>query len=236
MEHDQEFTVSELAAPELVVLYEDNHLLALDKPSGLSTQPSKEHPVALETLAKDWIKVRDKKEAGVYLHAIHRLDRVTSGIVIFAKTSKALSRLQDMMRQHAIDKYYLAKVESPFLEEKGTLKNYLVHLEHHSIVLDAPNDPEAKYSELDFQVIKRSVRYTLLEIHLKTGRYHQIRAQLAHHGFPIVGDRKYGSDEIYPDDHIELHHYKTEFMHPTKKEKITIQSPKGLVFFENSMD
>ena len=207
------------------ILYEDNHLLALDKPAGLLTQPSETVSNSLETQAKAFIKERDQKQGNVFLHAIHRLDSQASGIVLFAKTQKALSRLSAYMREKEFHKTYIALVESGKAPQEGPLVDFLVHGDHTARVVP-PQHPNAKRSELII-VSSRPIAQNRwrLEITLVTGRYHQIRAQLAFRGFPILGDIRYGSKAPFAPNAIALHHSILSFPHPTLHSEVVIESP-----------
>ncbi len=181
------------------VVFCDNHILIVDKPAGLATQPD------LEERAKIWVKERFNKPGNVFLHAIHRLDKPASGLVLFARTSKALSRLNMLMREHKISKTYMCRVHPiPSLLESD-LEHMLVHGDHRAIVSSS-----GKKAHLHYRVIDAS---GLLEVKLYTGRYHQIRAQLAAIGAPIVGDAKYGSQRPW-EKGIALLHVQLLFPHP----------------------
>lgn len=209
-----------------VVLYEDNHLLVVNKPAGLLTQPSGTNEDSLEAVCKHWLKEKYQKPGQVFLHAIHRLDKAVSGIVVFAKTSKALSRLQTSMKNKHFKKVYEALVESMPKMKEGTLEHYLVHDEHRARI-SATQDPNAKLARLHYRVVGQEGKYFKLEVELETGRYHQIRAQLSAIGCPIVGDGKYGSSQAAQT--IGLHHALMEIPHPTTGEILTIKcsSPHG---------
>lgn len=201
------------------ILFEDNHLLAVVKPPMCPTQPTPTGEKSLEDMAKAYIKEKYQKPGNVFLHAVHRLDKAASGIVLFAKTSKALSRLQEMMREYTIEKEYLALVEGALKKKSGTLEHLLLHGDHRALV-----HPDGKKSVLHYEVIEEGNNSSLLRIQLITGRYHQIRAQLAHIGHPIIGDSKYGSH--VPFQHgICLFHNKMQFLHPVTKEKTIIDLP-----------
>lgn len=202
------------------IAYEDNHLIVVNKPAGLPTQVSLDHEIALETELKAFIKLRDKKEGNVFLHAVHRLDKEVGGLVIFAKTSKGLSRMQDCLRKGLIEKIYYAEVEGVLKKKQGRLINYLFKQPHKSLVVDEKTK-EAKKAELNYKVLKEENSQSLLEIELITGRYHQIRAQLANLGHPIIGDAKYGSTRV--NKTIKLKHVKVSFPHVITKEKITAE-------------
>ena len=199
---------------KLEELYEDNHLLCLCKPQGLLTQPTSRTQDSLETRAKQWIKERDQKRS-VFLHAVHRLDKDTSGVVLFAKSQKALSRMTKEFRERRVKKTYLAITQK--IPKTKTLKHTLKHGSHKAL-----QDVSGKESQLSFEVLKKHKGLYFLEIDLKTGRYHQIRAQFALEGCPIVGDQKYGSLLDAP---LALHCYQLIFLHPTTKKELKIQAP-----------
>jgi 23S rRNA pseudouridine1911/1915/1917 synthase len=203
----------------LVVLYSDNHLLALHKPPMLVTQPTHGHKINLEEWAKAWIRKKTNKPGEIFLHAVHRLDREAQGIVLFARTSKALSRLNEAMRQGKIRKTYLAVVEGHLEDAEGVLKHDLEHQEHRAKVGKSAKSKEAV---LRFHVIEKRPSSTVVEIDLETGRYHQIRAQFAAIGHPILGDKKYGSRHAYNQPGIALWHKKMLFPHPTLNEEIIV--------------
>lgn len=193
-------------------LYEDNHLLIVNKPAGLLTQPSGTAQDSLESRWKQWIKAKYNKPGNVFLEAIHRLDKPVSGIVVFAKTSKALSRMHQAERR----KVYTALLEKEPEIKEGTLKHHLVHDDYHARV-----DPSGKLSILHYKVIGEK----RVEIELETGRYHQIRVQFAAIGCPIVGDVKYGSLTQLPGGGIYLHHSRVELKHPVSGELVMVDCP-----------
>jgi 23S rRNA pseudouridine1911/1915/1917 synthase len=205
----------------LIILFEDNHLLAVFKPHGLLTQPSPFCLDSLENEAKAFIKERDKKKGGVFLHAIHRLDKEVSGIVLFAKTQKALERLNKAMREGLFEKEYLAIVQGKGRPPEGEIEHFLFHGDGKSYVVTKEHK-EAKKAILHCTIVEQKNDLWTVKILLKTGRYHQIRSQLAACHFPIVGDKKYGSSLTYEKDGIALMHSKLSFPHPTKEEKVTI--------------
>lgn len=206
-----------------LILFHDNHIIVANKPRGLLTQPTQQTPSSLEKKVKEWAKVFYEKKGEVFLHVVHRLDQVVSGIVLFAKTSKALSRLNELQKQKKILKIYIAEVEGCILQDKQKLIHYLKHDDHFAkAFLTKVHD--ALESSLEFEVLERKEKSTVIKIFLHTGRYHQIRAQLSAHGFPIIGDVKYGAKKIH-DPGIYLHHAYMEFEHPVTKEKIKIFSP-----------
>jgi 23S rRNA pseudouridine1911/1915/1917 synthase len=208
----------------LEILYEDNHLLALNKPAGLLTQPSGRNEDSLEAQAKAWIKQSKDKPGEVFLHAVHRLDKPVSGIVLFARTGKALSRMNGQMRARGIIKIYQAAVTNDLPEPHGTLMHHLRHSRMRS-VLASPDEPGSQQSLLTYRIIKRFKTLILVEVILETGRYHQIRAQFAAGGFPILGDVRYGGEKWTLSDEIALHHRRMEFMHPTLNSEIKIEAP-----------
>lgn len=204
------------------VLFEDNHLLVLVKPANLATQPAQGHSDSLEDRAKSWIKDKYKKPGNVYLHAIHRLDTPVSGIVVFAKTSKALSRLQASMREGKTKKIYQAWVEG-VLEDGGVLEDWLIHGDFRALK-GREGVEGAKKCLLTYTVAKREKDKTLVEIELKTGRYHQIRAQFAFRGHPIWGDVKYGGKLNYPKEGIALQHSSFSIPHPVSGEMLVFKT------------
>lgn len=201
----------------LKILYLDNHLVVVEKEKDLLTQPTPQVNRSLETLVKEFLMEKENKKR-IFLHAIHRLDKEVSGIVVFAKSSKALSRLNEQMRENAFEKVYYAIVEG-IIEENKTLIDYLVHSTHKAKVV-SKNTTGAKLSKLEFKVLEKKKNTTFLEITLITGRYHQIRCQLANFGHPILGDTKYGASPR-KEKGIELHQGKISFIHPTLKKKMT---------------
>lgn len=213
-----------MSTPPFELLFEDNHLLAVNKAAGVLTQPTDIQTESLETLLKSWLKEKYQKPGNVFLGIIHRLDRPVSGIVIFAKTSKALSRLNDAMRNREMRKTYLAIVEGKPPQEHGTLEHYLRHDEFRAEICQK-NSPEAKIARLHYKTLKSAAQTTLLEVILETGRYHQIRAQFAAIGCPVAGDAKYGSTLNIPGGAIALHHARMELIHPVTRETLIIKAP-----------
>lgn len=205
----------------LKIIFEDNHLLVLLKPPHLPTQPTPQSSESLETLGKMWLKEKYKKTGNVFLHAIHRLDGPVSGVVVFAKTSKALSRLQASMRASQTEKTYLAWVEGK-LEGSATLEDYLVHGDHNAL-LGKPSDKGAKKCRLSYTVLEQQKGKTLIKVHLETGRYHQIRAQFGFRGHPIIGDKKYGSRVTASS--IALYHVAFSIPHPITGATMTFEAP-----------
>lgn len=208
------------------IIYEDNHLLVINKKAGQLVQGDKTGDLSLLELIKDFIKKRDEKPGNVFLGLVHRIDRPTSGLVIYAKTSKALSRLTVMVKNREVKKTYWAIVGKEMIPKSQRLIHYLQKNEktNKATVFIKPTD-KAKESILNYQIIKTLDNYQLLEIDLETGRHHQIRAQLSKIGVPIKGDLKYGAPRSNPDGGISLHARKLEFEHPVTKEKVEIVAP-----------
>jgi 23S rRNA pseudouridine1911/1915/1917 synthase len=214
------------ATIEKAILFEDNHLLIFNKQPSQIVQGDKTGDTPLSDLLKAFIKERDKKPGNVFLGVVHRIDRPVSGAVIFAKTSKALSRLNEMLKTGEIHKTYWAVVKKMPPEISGHLIHYLKRdTQKNKSFAHEEFLPDSQKAELIYQLIGQSETYYLLEIRLLTGRHHQIRSQLAHIGCPIKGDLKYGFDRSNPDGSIHLHARKIEFIHPVKKEKISVVAP-----------
>lgn len=208
------------------IVYEDNHLLVVNKKVGQLVQGDKTGDESLLELIKDFIKKKDNKPGNVFLGLVHRIDRPTSGLVIYAKTSKALSRLTQMVKNREIKKTYWAVVAKEMIPQSQRLIHYLLKNEktNKATVFPKPTNG-VKESILNYQVIKQLDNFQLLEIDLETGRHHQIRAQLSKIGVPIKGDLKYGSPRSNPDGGIHLHARKLEFIHPVTKEEVEIIAP-----------
>lgn len=212
---------------KLEILYEDNHLLIVNKPSGLLVQKDKEgNEDTLEDFAKAYIKRNEKKEGNVFLGIPHRIDRPTSGTVILCKSSKSLVRINQMFQDKKIKKTYWAVIPLGKIEEKGHLIHYLKRSEkqNKTFVSDTQKE-DFKKSELKYVVKGKSNFYQLVEIELLTGRHHQIRAQFSHLGFPVRGDNKYGAKRANDDLSIDLHSRKVTFPHPVTNETITCIAP-----------
>ena len=209
----------------LEVLFEDNHLLIVNKKSGDIVQGDKTGDKPLSDVVKEYIKEKYNKPGEVFLGVVHRLDRPTSGIIIFARTSKALERLNKMLRERTISKTYWAVVKNTPLKEKDSLIHFLKKnpKNNKSTVFTKETDASKK-AILHYSVIKKLDNYSLLEIDLETGRHHQIRAQLAAIGCPIKGDLKYGFDRSNPDGGIHLHARKLVLTHPVTKEIVTFEA------------
>ena len=210
----------------LEVLFEDNHLLIVNKKSGDIVQGDKTGDKPLSDVVKEYIKEKYNKPGEVFLGVVHRLDRPTSGIIIFARTSKALERLNKMLRERTISKTYWAVVKNTPLKEKDSLIHFLKKnpKNNKSTVFTKETDASKK-AILHYSVIKKLDNYSLLKIDLETGRHHQIRAQLAYIGSPIKGDLKYGASRSNKDGSIHLHARKISFTHPVSKENILFLAP-----------
>lgn len=210
----------------MTVLYEDNHIIIVNKTVSEIVQGDKTGDKPLSEIVKEYLKEKYNKPGNVFCGVTHRLDRPTSGIVVFAKTSKALPRLNDMFKNKEISKTYWAIVKNTPKQPEGTLKHYLVRNEkqNKSYAYDTEK-PDSKQAILHYKLIARSDKYSLLEIDLETGRHHQIRCQLAKIGSPIKGDLKYGAERSNPDGGISLHARKISFIHPVSKELIEVTAP-----------
>ena len=211
----------------MTVLYEDNHLIIVNKQTGEIVQGDKTGDTPLSDIVKDWLKKKHNKPGNVYLGVVHRLDRPVSGVVLFAKTSKALPRLNKMFAEHInVHKTYWAIVQNRPKEDKGTLTHWLTRQEKNNTAKAYDREvPGAKKAVLDYEVIASSDRYHLLEINLHTGRHHQIRCQLAKIGCPIKGDLKYGAPRSNPDGSISLHARNLTLEHPVSHESISVTAP-----------
>lgn len=208
------------------VIYEDNHIIIVAKKSGEIVQGDKTGDEPLSETVKKYIKEKYHKPGNVFLGVVHRLDRPVSGVVVFAKTSKALSRLNNMFRTGDVHKtYWEITKNTPKLSE-ATLTNWIVRNEKQNKSYAYDHEvKDSKKAILSYKVIGQTDHYTLLEIHLMTGRHHQIRCQLAHIGCPIKGDLKYGAPRSNPDGSISLLSRHIEFIHPVSKEQISVDSP-----------
>ena len=211
---------------ESQIVFEDNHLLIINKKAGQLVQGDKTGDASLLDLIKDFIKKRDQKPGNVFLGLVHRIDRPTSGLVIYAKTSKALTRLTQMVKNREIKKTYWAVVAKEMIPQSQRLVHYLYKNEktNKSTVFIKPTE-NAKESILNYQIIKTLDNFQLLEVDLETGRHHQIRAQLSKIGVAIKGDLKYGSSRSNPDGGIHLHARRLEFIHPVTKENLVVVAP-----------
>lgn len=208
------------------VVYEDNHIIIVNKASGEIVQGDKTGDIPLSETVKQYIKEKYQKPGNVFLGVVHRLDRPVSGLVVFAKTSKALSRLNDMFRTGDVHKTYWAIVKRGDIAPEATLTDWLTRNERQNKSYAHPREvPGSKKAALSYKVRSVSDNYMLLEVHLMTGRHHQIRCQLANMGCPIKGDLKYGSPRSNPDGSISLMSRRVEFVHPVSKETIVAEAP-----------
>lgn len=210
----------------MTVVYEDNHIIIVNKTASEIVQGDKTGDVPLSETVKQYLKEKYHKPGNVFIGVTHRLDRPVSGLVVFAKTSKALSRLNEMFKNSEVKKTYWAIVKQTPAETEGELVNYLVRNEkqNKSYAYDTEK-PGSKKAILHYRLIARSDNYCLLEVDLKTGRHHQIRCQLAKMGCPIKGDLKYGFPRSNPDGSICLHARRVRFVHPVSKELIDVVAP-----------
>ena len=210
----------------LNVLYEDNHIIVVNKRVGDIVQGDKTGDKPLSEVVKEYIKDKYNKPGEVFLGVVHRLDRPTTGIVAFARTTKALTRLNELFKNRETQKTYWAIVKKRPEKEHDTLVHYLKRNEKNNTSKAYTKEvPESKVASLDYKIIKQLDNYTVLEIDLHTGRHHQIRAQLSAIGSPIKGDLKYGADRSNPDGGISLHARKLVFIHPVSKEQLSITAP-----------
>lgn len=208
------------------ILYEDNHLLIFNKRSGEIVQADKTEDECLSTTLKTFIAHRDAKPGAVFLGVVHRLDRPVSGAVIFAKTSKALGRMNTAFREGDVHKFYWALVCNKPAQEEKMLVHFLTRNEQkNKTYTSLTPKPGAKEAKLKYKLIGKTQNYFLLEVELFTGRHHQIRAQLSAIGCVIKGDLKYGAPRSNPDGSISLHARRVKFVHPVKKEEMEIIAP-----------
>ena len=210
------------------ILYEDNHVIALVKPSGLATMGLPDGEETLFTQTKAYLKEKYTKPGEVYLGVVSRLDVPVSGIVIFARTSKAAARLNEQFRAHTIEKVYAALVEGAITPLECECVDYLCEDKRHCKIMRT-HSAKGKESKLRYRKLRQVGQCSLVEIHLETGRKHQIRVQLSSRGFPIRGDFKYGAKMTFPGG-IALHAWKLTFSHPTTKERIELTAPLPNVF------
>lgn len=210
----------------MTVVYEDNHIIVVNKTSSEIVQGDKTGDIPLSETVKQYLKEKYQKPGNVFVGVTHRLDRPVSGLVVFAKTSKALSRLNEMFKNSEVKKTYWAIVKECPRELEGELVHYLVRNEKQNKSYAYDKEvPDSKKAILHYRLIARSQNYNLLEVDLKTGRHHQIRCQLAKMGCPIKGDLKYGFARSNPDGSICLHARRISFIHPVSKEQIDLEAP-----------
>ena len=210
----------------MTVVYEDNHIIIVNKTASEIVQGDKTGDTPLSETVKQYLKEKYQKPGNVFIGVTHRLDRPVSGLVVFAKTSKALSRLNEMFKTKEVKKTYWAIVKNRPPLEEGTLEHWLVRNEkqNKSYAYDKER-PLSKKAVLNYRLLAASDNYYLLEVDLQTGRHHQIRCQLAKMGCPIKGDLKYGFSRSNPDGSICLHARSISFVHPVSKEQITVEAP-----------
>lgn len=225
----------------LEVLYEDNHIIAVNKSSGDITQGDKTGDKPLPEKVKEWLAKKYNKPGNVFLGVIHRLDRPTSGVLVFAKTSKALTRMNDLFRTQDVEKLYWAIVEREPKTKEGSLRDYLLkNNKQNKSYSVKKGTPQAKEAILDYKLVAKSDRYFLLEVNPVTGRHHQIRTQLSTMGCVIKGDLKYGAKTSNKDGSISLHARGLSFIHPVSKEPIRITAgvpnDKLWEYFERTME
>lgn len=216
---------------DIRILHEDNHVLVVEKPVNIPVQEDITRDKDLLTLLKEDLKVRYQKPGNVYLALVHRLDRPVGGVMVFAKTSKAASRLSDVIRKNELSRKYLAVVHGQPKKQKSQLQHYLYKDTRRNIVSAVDQQhKEAKKAILDYEVLQSNDQLSLVSVRLHTGRSHQIRVQLATVGHPLYGDQKYGRRKNEAGEQIALWAYELEFPHPTTKEMIRIQCEPPAVY------
>ena len=197
----------------LNILYEDNHIIVVVKPNNILSQKDATNDLDLLTMVKNYIKEKYDKKGNVYLGLVHRLDRPVGGVMVFAKSSKAASRLSEMVKKHEFTKKYLAVVHGIFKEKEGTLTDYLLKKEDGNTIIS--NEKNGKIAKLNYKVLEECDNLSVVDIELLTGRHHQIRVQFASRNHPLYGDQRYGKLD---NKQIALWAYSLEFVHPVKKE------------------
>jgi len=214
-----------MTSPRVDVLYEDNHLLVLNKPAGLPTMGTPGPAPTLLTVARDYIKQKYQKPGNVYLGVMSRLDAPVTGVVLLARTSKAAARMTEQFRSHAVQKTYWTLVEGTVHPVCGSYTNWLIQDERHRRMHVVDGDRfGAKEARLAYRLLSSDGRVSLLEVELETGRKHQIRLQMAHHGHPVVGDRKYGSQLTFSSG-IALHARRLVVAHPVRGDAMVFEAP-----------
>lgn len=213
-------------AANLQVIFEDNHLIAVNKRVGDIVQGDKTGDNPLSEVVKEYIKFKYNKPGDVFLGVVHRIDRPVSGVVLFARTSKALSRLNEMFRTRAVQKTYWAVVKNPPPQKEGECIHWLYKVQkQNKSYVSAKKRPDAKEGRLRFKLLASADNYYLLQIEPETGRHHQIRVQLAEMGCAIKGDLKYGFDRSNPDGGIHLHARELKLIHPVAKTELILKAP-----------
>lgn len=211
--------------PPFDVLYEDNHLLVIDKPAGVATMGVAEHVPSVLSMAKGYLREKYDKPGNVYLGIVSRLDAPVTGVLLLARTSKAAARLTEQFRKRDVKKLYWALVEGAVEARQGELHDWVRKDERHRRMhIASENTPGAKEARSTFRVLQAHKGLTLVEVEIQTGRKHQIRLQWSHQGHPVVGDRKYGAQRPFPKG-IALHSQFVEFMHPVRREKVACTAP-----------
>ncbi|MDF7806767.1 RluA family pseudouridine synthase [Pontiellaceae bacterium B12219] len=218
---DIKYSASELNP---LILFADNHLLAVNKPAGMLTQDSGTGLRNLEDWAREWVRVDKNKPGDVFLNAVHRIDKVVSGVVLFARTSKALTRLNEEVRKRNCKKIYHVLVEGELSKASDTLVHWMTH-ENHRARICKEGAKGTQKAVLHYRTLPVVGKFQGLEINLETGRYHQIRAQLSAIGCPIAGDAKYGAKHVADAGEIALHSRELHITHPTLKEPVKIEAP-----------
>lgn len=209
---------------ELNIVYEDNHIIVVIKPQNIPTQEDDSKDKDLLTMVKEYIKIKENKPGNVYVGLVHRLDRPTGGLMVFAKTSKAASRLTQEMHTGDFKKRYLTVVVGKPRDKRAKLVNYLMKNARTNTVQVVPElTTNAKRAELEYQVLDEKEKVSLVEVQLLTGRSHQIRVQMKHIGCPVYGDVKYGGDSLAKGHNLALWAYELKFIHPTTKENMTFK-------------
>lgn len=208
------------------IIYEDNHIIAVNKAVSEISQSDRTGDISLDSQIKEYIKVKYKKPGDVFLGVIHRIDRPVSGVVLYARTSKALTRLNEMFREKNIEKTYLAVVRNFPPKHKDTLTHFIVrNTKTNKSIAYEKEVKNSKKAVMSYELLSEAGKCFILKIVIETGRHHQIRCQLARIGSPIVGDHKYGYPTSNPGAGINLHSFKMSFIHPVTKEKIEIKAP-----------
>ena len=203
---------------KLNILYEDNHIIVVEKKPNILSQSDNTHDLDLLTMVKEYIKEKYNKKGNVYLGLVHRLDRPVGGIMVFARTSKAASRLSKQIQDKKFKKYYFAITSKVLKEKKGKLTDYIEKLPNGNSIITTKG--KGKLSTLEFSELEHNSKHSLVKIKLETGRHHQIRVQFANLGYPLCGDQRYGIEDK---TQIALYAYHLEFIHPTTKEVLTFE-------------